>query len=246
MNWKSKALLCLFVTAAVAIPAAFAANLFGTLPIIGGGPYCAATVVQGASQMGVTGTGGLPAFPPVPGVLEGFPGNPPGPNPVVCQSNVPEGPWAFAGTENAPFDIMPPGAQSMAGGAQTALVKITQLGQGALLDINQPANPAGTPITVPPSTGFLVLDTGGDATSIVDLPNPAIDGEIIAIVCNGGAATSLTIQTASPTSTPPAPQTQTIVPTPAAAACAAGTVTRYRFVAQPTGSLVKDTWLKIQ
>lgn len=238
------------VAAAVCVPMAWGAGLFATLPIIGGRAYCAATIVQGSSQTGITGTMGQPAPPfPVPGVFEGFPGTPPGFNPVVCQSSVPPGPATFSGTENAPFDVYPPGAQIMAGGAQTALIKVTQLGQGALLDLNTAPTPAGNPVLLPASTGFAVLDTGLGATATIDLPNPAIDGEIVSLVCNGGGSTSLTVQTASPTATAPAPtgpQTQTIVPTPTAGACAAGTVSRYRFVAEATGTLVADTWLKIQ
>lgn len=233
--------------AAIAYAAhAYAAGLFATLPIIGGGPYCAASNVIGPAQQTITTTGGNPAFPVPPELQGSFPGRPPGAVPVVCQSNVPPGPVTFIGTENIPADIYPPGAQIMAGGAQTALVSVTQLGQGAVHAIDMPVTPAGQPIVVPPNTGFLVLDSGADASALVDLPNPAIDGEILTIVCNGGAATSLTVQTSGPTTTPRGPQTQAIAPAQTAAACAMGTVQKYRFVAMMTGSLMGDTWLRIQ
>lgn len=240
MSIKLKAASGLAVAVCVAIPVAWAAGLWGTLPIIGGSSYCAATNVVGPAQQTITGTGGLPAQPPQPGQLIGFPGLPAGAVPVVCQSAVPPGPIAFSGGENIPADIYPPGIQNMAGGAQTALISITQLGQGALLAIDTPMVPPTTPIRVPPSTGFLVLDTGAGATVVANLPNPAIDGEIISILCNGGAATSLTIAPAA------TPQAQTIVTAPAAGACPLGTVYKFRFTAAATGAIAANTWLRIQ
>lgn len=239
MSMKFKVAAGLLFAAGVAIPMAYAAGLWGTLPIIGGSAYCAATNVVGPAQQTITGTGALPAQPPQPGQLIGFPGLPAGAVPVVCQSAVPAGPLAFSGSETIPADIYPPGMQSMAGGAQTALINITQLGQGAVLAIDAPMVPPTTPIPVPPSTGFLVLDTGAGATVLANLPNPAIDGEIISILCNGGAATSLTIGTAA------TPQTQVIVTAPAAGACAAGTIYKFRFVANATGAIAANTWLRI-
>lgn len=215
----------------------YAAGLFSTLPIIGGTAYCAATNVVGPAQQTITTTGAFPATPPVPGQLQGFPGQPPGAVPVVCQSAVPPGPQSFNGTENIPADIYAPGTQSMAGGAQTALISITQLGQGALFDINMPTTPPGTPIMIPPTAGFVILDAGAGATVVADLPSPAIDGEIITIICNGGAAASLTIATIPP---------QVIVPPFVAGACTVGTVYKYRFVGQATGTLAANTWLRIQ
>lgn len=236
MSLKIRAVLAVVFAACIAT-AAYAAGLFATLPIIGGGAYCAATNVVGPAQQTITTTGAFPATPPPPGMLQGFPGNPPGAVPVVCQSNVPPGPQTIRGTENFPADIYPPGEQVMAGGAQTALLSITQLGSGALYALDMPPTPPLTAFQVPPTAGIVVLDTGAGATATVNLPTPAIDGEIVSILCNGGGATSLTIAAIAP---------QTIVTAPAAGACAIGTIYKFRYVAQATGAITAGTWLRIQ
>jgi hypothetical protein len=203
---------------------AWGAGIFQTFAIIGGAAYCAASNVSGAAQGTVTGQGGGVA------AAGGVTGT------VVCQVTQPAGPATFAGTEVIPMDIYPPGTANIAGGAQTALANIAQLGQGLVLDNVT----AGAASTIPNGVMFDVLDTGTSVTTTVTLPAVALEGQMVEIICTGaGGSTSLTVS----------PNTgQTIKNGPAPGACASGVIYKFRFsaVAGATGGFAANTWIRIQ
>jgi hypothetical protein len=208
------------ILAAIAAPVAYGAGMFSTLPGIGGASYCASTVT------GVT-------LPAAQGPFGVSPGSTQGTGVGICGQTVPAGPAVFAGTEVVPFDVQAPGTSATAGGAQTALVNVNQLGQGPVVDNNV----AGATQTIPNGTQWFVLDTNTPATVTVTLPAVAVEGQEVHVVCGIAIATTLTI---SPNTS------QTIKAGPAAGACAAGAVFGFRFVAAANGALVANTWLRIQ
>jgi hypothetical protein len=209
----------------VAVPFAWGAGLFSTLPTIGGPAFCGSTNVSGNTQTTVTGQGGgqAPA-----GTVTGT---------VICGQTVPAGPVTFAGTEYAPFDLS---AQGAAGGTptQTAAVTALQLGQGPIIDNNV----AGAAQTIPPNTGYFVLDTNTPATVAITLPANAIEGQIVHLVCGIAIGTALSVV---------ANTGQTIKGQPTGT-CAAGAGFAWRFSAVvplnlsgASGAIVANSWVRI-
>ena len=203
---------------------AFAAGMWPTLPLLGGAAYCGGSLGVGPVQSGLTGFGAGVAGA---GVTTGT---------TICGQTVPAGPAQFAGTEVFPTDIYAPGTAQIGGGASTALVSITQVGQGLITDDVT----AGATVTIPNGTTFFVLDTGTSATVTVTMPAASFEGQMVEVICTGaGGATSLTIS---------ANTGQSLKGGPSAGACASGTVYKFRFsaVAQASGGIAANTWLRIQ
>lgn len=206
---------------------AWAAGLFQTLPIIGGAAYCAASNVSGAAQTTITGQGGGVA---AAGQTTGT---------VICNVSAPAGPATFAGTEVIPMDLYPPGVAVTAGGAQTALANINQLGQGPIIDNTA----VGAAQTIPNNTGFFVLDTGTPATFAVTMPALAIEGQIVHLVCGVATVTTLTVTA----------NTGQTMKGPAATTCATAAGFTWRFsaavpnnLAGTPGVIVANSWVRIQ
>jgi hypothetical protein len=218
MNVRRTALAAALI-AALGIPLAWGAGLFSTLPGIGGASYCASTVT------GVT----LPASQGPFGVS---PGSTQGTGIGICAQTVPAGPPTFTGNETMPADLQVPGSSSTAGGANTALVNINQLGQGPVVDNNV----AGAAQTIPNGTQWFVLDTNTPATVAITLPAVAVEGQIVHVVCGIAIATALTVVN----------NTGQTVKGASPGTCTAGQSFTYRFVAAANGALVANTWLRIQ
>lgn len=106
MNVK-RGILAAALVAAVAVPVAWAAGNWSTLPIVGGSSFCAAIVGSGPTQGGITGQGA--------GALGGS---------TICAQTVPAGPPALTGAETIPADT------NAAGGAspQTVNIPVAALG----------------------------------------------------------------------------------------------------------------------
>jgi hypothetical protein len=161
---KLKTVLTALAGAAIiAIPVAYAAGLFQTLPIIGGAAYCASSNVVGPAQTGITGQGGGTAGANV------TTGN------TICGQTVPAGPPALTGAEVVPVDLYTPGTAVQAGGPATAVLPVTALGQG--YGTTQIFTTTGTTASLPVANGVsnLVISVGGTATTITSLvlpPNP--------------------------------------------------------------------------
>lgn len=224
-----KYLAALGCAAVIAVPAAYAAGLFQTLPIIGGGAYCASSIGVGPVQGGITGFGAGTANP---NQTTGT---------TICGQTVPAGPSTFAGTEVVPMDLFAPGTAQQVGGPATALANINQLGQGNIID----STSASGSLTVPNGTGFFVLDTGTAATVAVTLPGAAVEGQIFHLLCGAAVGTALSVVG----NTNP---TQTIKGnTPAT--CTAGQGFAWRFSAAVpqlpnnggNGVIVANSWVRI-
>jgi hypothetical protein len=186
---------------------AYSAGMYQTLPIIGGSSYCASTVTGTGGLSGVTGTG------------QGTTGS-------ICGQTVPAGPATFVGTEVAPVDIYAPGTSSSAGGAQTALVNLTQLGQGPMIDLTTVA----TTQTIPVNTPFYFLDGAQGSALTVTMPLSAVEGQIQRIICEASTVGTLTVA---------ANTGQTLKGNPNAA-CVAGVGYAWRYQASNT------TWYRVQ
>ena len=186
--------------------AAYAGGSFQTLPVIGGSSYCASTV---------TGTGGLGG---TTGQGQGTVGS-------ICGQTVPAGPTVFSGAEVAPFDLYAPGTSTSNGGPQTALVNITQLGQGPMLDVTSPAT-----ATIPANTPYYFLDGAQGSAFTITMPASAVEGQIQRVVCEAATVGTLTVAANSG---------QTLKGNPNAA-CVAGVGYSWRYQASNT------TWYRFQ
>jgi hypothetical protein len=198
----------------LASSSAFAGGSFQTLPGIGYPAYCASTVSGTGSLSGITGTG------------QGTTGS-------ICGQTVPAGPTTFLGSEVAPFDLFTPGTSASAGGAsagpqQTAFVNLTQLAQGAIVDLTTVAS-----TTMGPGTVYLFVD-GTDASAYtITLPANPVEGQFAVVVCTQTTVGNLTIAANA------APASTTLKPSFSAAACTAGTSTKYRYGA------AANAWFKV-
>jgi hypothetical protein len=209
---------------------AYAAGLFQTLPIIGGAAYCAASNVSGAAQTTITGAGGGVA---AAGQTTGT---------VICQSNAPAGPATFSGTEVIPADLYPPGTAQTAGGAQTALVNINQLGQGSIFDNVS----ASTALTIPNGVQFFILDTGSAASGLtVTMPALGIEGQEVHIVCFVAQTATFAV---APNNTVVAESIKGAAP----ATCTSGQAFVWRYVASqipplPAAAVINaNSWVRVQ
>ena len=187
---------------------AFAAGSFSTLPLIGGASYCASTVSGTGGLTGVTGQG------------QGTTGS-------LCAQTVPAGPATFAGTEYVPMDIGPLGSTASPGSSpQSAVVSMTQLGQGPMLDVTTVL----TAQTIPANTPFYFLDGAQASALTVTMPAAPIEGYIQRVYCTAATVGVLTVA---------ANGTQSLKNNPAAA-CVAGVGYAWRYQASNT------TWYRFQ
>jgi len=203
------------VAAAIALSSVvWAAGMWSVLPVIGGASYCASTV---------SGAGGFNAAGNTNNV------NPTGQGQAtsgsLCAQTVPAGPPTFAGTEVAPFDIYAPGT-STAISPTTALVNITQLGQGPMVD----QTTVGTTQTIPNQTPFFFLDGAQASALTVTMPSTPVEGQIQRIFCTAATVGVLTVAANSGQSVKNNPN----------AACTAGVGYGWRYQASNT------TWYRFQ
>jgi hypothetical protein len=224
VNAKRTALAAVLL-ASVAVPFAWGAGLWSTLPVIGGSAYCASSIGTGPVQGGITGQGAGVAGA---GVTTGT---------TICGQTVPAGPTAFAGTEFVPMDIYTPGTATQSGGPTTALVNINQLGQGPILDSTQTT----AAVTIPAGTQFMYLDTGTPTTLTVTMPAGAIEGQEVHLFCFAAVSVSLTISGNTG---------QTVKGAPTTCAANSGFLFRFSAVAPPfngaSGVIVANQWVRIQ
>lgn len=89
MNWKRYALAALGVAAA-AVPAAWAAGMWPTLPQVGQPSFCGSIVGSGPTQLGTTGQGAGTTVTGAPS--------------TYCGQTIPAGPTDFTGSELVPMD----------------------------------------------------------------------------------------------------------------------------------------------
>lgn len=146
--------------------AVYAAGLWSTLPIIGGAAYCTGTVTGTGNLGGITGQG------------QGTIGS-------ICGLNEPAGPATFSGTEMIPLDLLAPGTQSQ--GPQTsAIINITQLGQGPYVDQGSP-----TTATIPNNTPFYFVDGAQSSNFTLTMPPNPIEGQIQRVTCEHSTSGTL-------------------------------------------------------
>lgn len=200
------ALVCLMAPIAV-----WAYGSFSTLPGIGGAAYCVSTV------SGVV----LPASQGAYAIL---PGSTQGTGQGICAQTVPAGPPTFAGTEYAPFDVGPLGANAATPPA-TAAITIMQLGQGPMVDVTSPAT-----ATIAANTSWYFLDGAQGSAFTITMPAAPYEGYIQHVVCEAATVGVLTVA---------ANTNQTLKANPAAA-CVAGVGYAWRYQASNT------TWYRIQ
>jgi hypothetical protein len=106
---KSRLALAAVLTAGIGSTLAYAAGMWPTLPIVGGGSYCASILGTGPTQSGQTGTGAGPVT-----------------GSTICGATIPAGPTALTGNELIPADT------GLAGGAppQTVVIPSAYLASG--------------------------------------------------------------------------------------------------------------------
>ena len=198
------------VVAGLAIAAlstyAYAAGMFSTLPLVGGAAYCTGTVTGTGNLGGITGQG------------QGTLGS-------ICGLTEPAGPSTFTGTETAPFDLLAPGTQSQ-GPVTSALVNVTQLDQGPMIDLTT----VGTSQTIPNQTPWYFLDGAQASALTVTMPANPVEGEFQHVVCEAATVGVLTVA---------ANTGQTLKGNPNAA-CVANTGYAWRYQAS------NATWYRIQ
>jgi hypothetical protein len=158
LNLRKTALAAMFV-AAVAIPTAYAAGLFSTLPIVGGASFCASTVTGTGSLGGITNQG------------QGTTGS-------ICAQTVPAGPPSLTGAEKFPADTQASGGAN----PQTVVVTTCQLGAGSYLNVS-PVTTAPFSLTIPNQVCFYNVAANSTTTNqIITMPSAPLDGQIIRLL----------------------------------------------------------------
>jgi hypothetical protein len=170
--------------AACAISAglSWAAGLWQTLPIIGGGSYCASSVIVGPAQQTITGQSGTPA---AAGATTGN---------VICGSTEPAGPPALVGTEVIPVDLNTPGTAQAAGGPSTAVLPVTLLGAGyGTIQLGSTTG-TGQSITIGNGVSNFIYDGSNTATIAFTTPSAPFQNDRF---CVNNAATNIVTMTMS-------------------------------------------------
>jgi hypothetical protein len=215
---------------------AWGGGLWQTMPIIGGAAYCSGSNIVGPAQQTITGQSGTPAG------ANATTGN------VICTVTEPAGPPALVGTEVVPVDINTPGTAQPNGGAQTAVLPVTALGQG--YGAMQVFTTTGTTASVVVANGinsFIYAGGANNAATITSLslpPNPMQNQDF----CISNASTGTSILTLTAVAVGTSGQsivgvTPTSVPV-ATAVGTAGTVTLSRICWQYQVS--NTSWYRIQ
>ena len=137
----------------------------------------------------------------------------------TCQQYAPAGPSAITGNEVAPANVGPLGT-NVPSGADWALFSITQLGNGAAVDLTT----VGTSQTIPANTPFYYLDGAQGSALTVTMPAAPIDGQIQRVICEAATVGVLTVA---------ANTGQTLKNNPNAA-CVAGVSYSWRYTASNT------------
>lgn len=195
-------LLAVVFAALVAIPTAWAAGLWSTLPIIGGASFCASTVSGTGNLGGVTGQG------------QGTLGS-------ICGQTVPAGPPSLTGAELVPMDT----GQGGSGGSQaaTAVARICQMGAGAAT-YNSPIGGVTT-ATIPDNTCYYMFNgTAAFSPFTLTMPPNPIDGQLLDI----SSDTTIASFTLSPNTT--VTTTQAIKNAPTALTVSTTGAYNYRFI----------------
>ena len=146
----------------------------------------------------------------------------------ICQHTVPAGEAAITGLEFVPADLGPLGATSSAGGPQSGVLSVLQIGNGAYADLTTVA----TSQTIGANTTWTFLDGAQGSAFTVTMPASPYDGQIEHIVCEAATVGALTVAANTSVNA-----SQTLKNNPAAA-CAVGTTYNWRYVAS------NSTWYR--
>lgn len=143
----------------------------------------------------------------------------------VCSQVVPAGETSITGLEAVPADLGPFGAAS-ASGLTNGLLSVTQLGNGALVDLTTVA----TAQTIANSTAFEMIDGAQGSAFTVTMPAAPVDGQVVRVFCTSATVGVMTVA---------ANTGQTLKNNPAAA-CTAGVGYSWRY------NVANTTWYRVQ
>jgi hypothetical protein len=200
INAKRLALAAALLTG-VAVPLAWSAGLYGTLPIIGGAAYCGSAVVQGNSQGSITGQGGGQ------GTANTITGS------VICGQTVPAGPPALTGTEVVAVDLNTPGTAASSP-VNTAALPVTAIGNGyGTTVINTTTGTGQNPVVANGVSNYIYAGSSTATFATITLPPNPMQNQTFCIRNAGAGILTLTsivvgttgqvfVQGAAPTSIP--------------------------------------------